>query len=81
MAQIQPFLVVFETFCEGDELVSCHPKPATVQKSTDEQMKSQDNASAKLKVLQPTAPSQRFAAHFLLPQTQTDPSLNQKSQF
>ena len=48
--------------------VSCHPKPATVHKSTDKQMNRQANASAKSKELQPTAQSQRFAAHLLLPQ-------------
>ena len=34
----------------------------------DEQMTRQANASAKSKELQPTAQSQRFAAHLLLPQ-------------
>jgi len=48
--------------------VSCHPKPATVHKSTDKQMTKQANASAKSKELHPKAQSQRYAAHLLLPQ-------------
>lgn len=48
--------------------VSCHPKPAIVHNSTDEQMTKQTNALAKSKELQPNAQSQRFAAHLLLPQ-------------
>ena len=57
--------------------VSCHPKPATVHKSTDEQMTRQANASAKSKELQPTALSQSFAAHLLLPQPHPSPPTTQ----
>jgi len=37
-------------------------------------MNRQPNASAKSKELQPTAQSQRFAAHLLLPQTHDRPT-------
>jgi len=57
-------------------IVSCHPKPATVHKSTDEQMTRQANASAKSKELQPNPQSQRFAAHLLLPQPHRHTSTN-----
>jgi len=53
--------------CGKPQNVSCHPKPAKVHKLREEQLTRQANASAKSKELQPTAQSQRFAAHLLLP--------------
>jgi hypothetical protein len=47
-----------------------------VHKSTDGQMNRLANASAKSKELQPTALSQRFAAHLLLPQPHPNTSKN-----
>jgi hypothetical protein len=50
-----------------------HSKKTTVQQTNDRNMtKEKANASAKSKELQPTAQSQRLAAHLLLPQPHRD---------